>query len=52
VHSGRERSLRVTGGAVWTLEGLPRGNKVERVLVEDGRLILTGSAEGLGITDD
>lgn len=31
---------------------LPGRTRVERVLVEDGRLILTGSTEGLGITRD
>ncbi len=31
---------------------LPGRTRVERVLVEDGRLILTGSTEGLGITGD
>jgi hypothetical protein len=31
---------------------MPGRTTVERVLVEDGRLILTGSTEGLGITGD
>jgi hypothetical protein len=31
---------------------VPGRTRVERVLVEDGRLILTGSTEGLGITGD